>query len=188
MSAGRHLGVILGELAANRELVDGGQLDLLAGELLAARHVFLAGAGRSGAAVRGFASRLMHLGLRVSLAGDVTSPHSAPGDLLVVGSGSGETGSLVALAGKAAGAGVRVALVTMDGDSALGRLADLVVLLPGTSPKLREQARRPVSSAQPMGSAFEQMSWLAYDAVVLELMERTGQRAGAMFARHADLE
>ncbi len=188
MSAGRHLRAILDELAANRGRVDGAQLDRLAGELLGARHVFLAGAGRSGAAVRGFASRLMHLGLRVSLVGDITSPHSAPGDLLVVGSGSGETGTLLAVAGKAASAGVRIALVTMDEDSALGRLADVVVVLPGVSPKLRDAARGPVASVQPMGSAFEQMSWLVYDAVVLELMERTGQRTDTMFGRHADLE
>lgn len=188
MSAGRHLRVILDELAANRQWVDGAQLDQFAGELLGAGHVFLAGAGRSGAAVRGFASRLMHLGLRVSLVGDIASPHSAPGDLLVVGSGSGETGSLVAVADKAASAGLRIALVTMDEDSTLGRLADVVVVLPGVSPKLKGTARRPVSSVQPMGSAFEQMSWLAYDSVVLELMERTGQQAQAMFGRHADLE
>lgn len=188
VSAGRHLSVILDELAANRPQVDGAQLDQFAGELLEARHVFLAGAGRSGAAVRGFASRLMHLGLRVSLLSDIASPHSQPGDLLVIGSGSGETESLVAVALKAARAGVRIAVVTIDEDSALGRLADVVVVLPGVSPKLKGTARRPVTSAQPMGSAFEQMSWLAYDAVVMELMERTGQQEEAMFARHANLE
>lgn len=187
MSASRHLRVILDELSANQHWVDGTQLDQFATELLAARHIFLAGAGRSGAAIRGFASRLMHLGLRVSLVGDITSPHSAPGDLLVVGSGSGETGSLVAVAAKAARARVRIALVTMDENSALGRLADVVVVLPGVSPKLAGQVR-PVTSVQPMGSAFEQMSWLVFDAVVLELMERTGQQSDGMFTRHADLE
>jgi len=188
VSTSRHLRVILDELAANQQWVDGTQLDRLAGELLGSGHVFLAGAGRSGAAIRGFASRLMHLGLHVSLVGDVTSPHSTPGDLLVVGSGSGETESLVAVARKAARAGVRTALVTMDENSTLGRLADVVVVLPGVSPKLQGTARRPVTSAQPMGSAFEQMSWLVYDAVVLELMEHTCQQTETMFGRHADLE
>lgn len=187
MSTARHLRVILGELAANQDRVDDGELGRLADALLEPGHVFLAGAGRSGVAVRGFASRLMHLGLAVSVVGDITSPRSAPGDLLVVGSGSGQTESLVAVARKAAAAGVRVALVTMDPGSALGRLADLLVVLPGASPKLAAAAST-VRSAQPMGSAFEQLSFLVYDALVLELMERTGQSAAAMFARHADLE
>ena len=44
------------------------------------------------------------------------------------------------------------------------------------------------TSIQPMGSAFEQMSFLTYDALVLELMDALGETTDTMFPRHADLE
>ena len=74
----------------------------------------------------------------------------------------------------------------MDAGSTIGRLADVTVVLPGASPKLR--GGNAVSSIQPMGSAFEQLAFLTYDAVVLELMARSGQTTDDMFRRHAALE
>ena len=187
MSVTTHLRVILEELSDNQQWIDDAQLHELVGAITAARHVFLAGAGRSGIATRGFTNRLMHLGISASLVGDVTSPHTAPGDLLIVTSGSGRTDSLVSLGGRARAIGVVIALVTMDADSPLGQLADVTVVLPGVSPKTRGTVRQ-VASIQPMGSAFEQITALTFDAVVLELMQRTGQTSAQMFDRHADLE
>lgn len=190
MSTTDHLHAIVAELTRNAQLVDGASLDALADALDDAarteRHVFCAGAGRSGLAIRGFANRLLHLGVDVSVVGEITSPHSQPEDLLLIASGSGETGSLVSLAEKAHGAGVRIALVTMDAASAIAGLADIVVVVPGASPKLRSAAR--VSTIQPMGSAFEQLTGLVCDALVLEVAGRRGETTETMFPRHADLE
>ena len=44
------------------------------------------------------------------------------------------------------------------------------------------------TSIQPMGSAFEQMSFLVYDGIILELMDRMNETSDTMFCRHADLE
>ena len=71
--------------------------------------------------------------------------------------------------------------------STLPSRADVVVVLPGVSPKVRGDVRQ-ITSVQPMGSAFEQITALTCDAVVLELMQRTEQTSEDMFARHADLE
>ena len=68
---------------------------------------------RSGIAIRAFANRLMHIGFSVSIVGEISSPHSKPGDLLIICSGSGETGSLKSLAEKAKQSGIDLALVTM---------------------------------------------------------------------------
>jgi 6-phospho-3-hexuloisomerase len=186
VSAAEHLRTILAELTRNQHKVSDGDLDRLADAIEGARHIFLAGAGRSGVAIRAFGNRLLHLGFSVSLVGDISSPHTQEGDLLIVGSGSGETESLVALATKAKKNKVRIALVTMDPESTLGQVADVTVRLPGASPKLRGAAE--VTSVQPMGSAFEQISFLGYDAVILELMERMGETTDSMFPRHANLE
>ncbi|MBQ4651190.1 MAG: 6-phospho-3-hexuloisomerase, partial [Oscillospiraceae bacterium] len=64
---------------------------------------------------------------------------------------------------------------------------DIVVALPGVSPKLRNAGMN-ISSIQPMGSAFEQLSFLTYDGVILELMEKMDESTDTMFPRHADLE
>ena len=151
------------------------------------RRVFVAGEGRSGFSARGFAMRLMHLGFQVNCVGDICSIHSAPGDLLLIGSGSGETESLAALARKAKKNGVKIALVTTDEDSTIAGMTDVVVVMPGVSPKWKGGGNG-FTSIQPMASAFEQMCFLMYDGIVLELMEKLGETSETMFTRHADLE
>lgn len=186
MSVTTHLRAILDELTRNSAHADELQLSSAVREIIDAQHIFLAGAGRSGVAITGFANRLMHLGKPVSLIGQITSPHSHPGDLLIIGSGSGETDSLVALARKAHAADVRIVLITIDGASTIAQLADATVVLPGVSPKLRTATA--ITSIQPMGSAFEQISFLTYDAIILELMDALNETTDSMFPRHANLE
>ena len=94
---------------------------------------------------------------------------------------------MVALAQKAKNSGVKIALITMDAESKIAKLADVVVILPGVSPKLKNKGIN-LTSIQPMGSAFEQMVFLVCDGIILELMERTNQTSEEMFTRHADLE
>lgn len=187
MSVKLNTGKILAELTNNLTYVNDEDLDLLVKTIMEANHIFGAGAGRSGVAMRGFINRLMHLGKSVSLVGDISTPHTKEGNLLIIGSGSGETESLVALANKAKKNNVKIALVTMDPNSTIGKLSDVVVVLPGVSPKLKN-AGMDITSIQPMGSAFEQISFLIYDGVILELMEKMDETTDTMFSRHADLE
>lgn len=58
--------------------------------------------------------------------------------------------------------------------------------IPGATPK--SELTDTVTSIQPMGSAFEQLSWLCFDAVIMILMDRMGKNADEMFALHANLE
>lgn len=187
MSVQQHTIDILQELLHNATYIEDAQLDAFTQAILQAKHIFTAGAGRSGVAMRGFTNRLLHLGLSVSMVGEISSPHSQPDDLLIIGSGSGTTESLVALANKAKKTGVKIALVTMDEESTIGKLADVVVVLPGVSPKLQHKGFD-ITSIQPMGSAFEQMSFITYDGVILELMEKMKETGETMFPRHCDFE
>lgn len=177
---------ILAELRQNADFLIDQEFEGLIEEIQKARHIFLSGKGRSGLAITAFANRLMHMGFSVSLIGEITAPHTAKGDLLILGSGSGETESLISLAQKARKQGVKVALVTMNRQSTLAGVADACVELPGVSPKTQGEAA--ITSIQPMGSAFEQIMLLCFDGVVLRLMELTNQTSDEMFARHADLE
>ena len=177
---------ILNELAHNARQIDESQAQALIAQIRSAKHIFLQGAGRSGIAIRAFANRLLHLGFSVSLVGEISSPHSRPGDLLIIGSGSGETASLKALALNAVERGVDVALITLKADSGIGRLAKCVLVLPGTVKT--DNARSAERFSQPMGSAFEQLCFITCDAMVLEIMHQCGETSESMFSRHADFE
>lgn len=178
---------ILSELQACEKKIDAQQLEQYAAELAAAKRIFAAGAGRSGLMIRSFAMRLMHLGKEVHMIGDVSTPCAKAGDLLLIGSGSGETKSLLAAAQKGKSIGMRIALNTMNASSPLAQAADVVLVLPGASPKA-EHITQPITSIQPMGSLYEQVSLLVYDALILTFMKRTGWTSSEMFARHANIE
>ena len=177
---------ILQELATVLGNLDQRQVQDFCAMLGADRELFLAGAGRSGMMIKAFAMRLMHLGCRVHLPGGILTPPIRKGDLLVIASGSGETLSLVGMAGKAKDQGASLALVTANPSSSLGRMADSMVVLSAPTPKAHGVTG--VASQQPMGSLFEQAAFLFFETVVLELMQRSGQNSGTMFLRHANLE
>ena len=83
--------------------VNESQLDALGEAILSADRIFVTGAGRSLLALRAIAMRFMHLGLTAYVVGDVTTPAFGAGDLLIAGSGSGTTGSVVRVAEKSTG-------------------------------------------------------------------------------------
>lgn len=184
----RSLQTIIDELNTYSPAVKEEDVQALARSCVDARRIFVVGAGRSGFAARGFANRLMHLGLDVHFVGEPTTPPVGPGDLLIIGSGSGTTASLVAAANKARAAGASIATLTIFPEATIGSMADVVVTLPGATPKKDAGAADSAVSVQPMGSLFEQLSWLVYDSTVLEIMNLTGETSGTMYPRHANLE
>ena len=176
MSVGNNTKRIIAELGRCLGHLDETECGRLGERILAARRVFLAGAGRSGLAVRALAMRIMHLGLTAHVVGEVTTPAIGIGDLLLVNSRGGETPSLAAAARQARSRGAEVALVTAIPGSSLASQSDLVVRIPAAE------------SGQPLGSLFEQASLLLFDALVLWLLERSSADEGAMASRHANLE
>ncbi|MEW5957856.1 MAG: 6-phospho-3-hexuloisomerase [Chloroflexota bacterium] len=154
--------------------------------IVEAERIFIAGAGRSGLAVKGFAMRLMHLGLAVHVVGEITTPGISRGDLLLIGSGSGASDSLLVVAEKARSVGARVALLTISAASPLGQKSDIILTIPAVTPKL--EGGTGAKSSQPLGSLFEQALSLTLDALVMGLMSRLGVDSQAMFIRHANLE
>lgn len=176
---------IVKELSAAVDQIRPADLDQLVAAIQQARHVFLADAGRSGLAIKAFGNRLLHLGYSISVVGEISSPHSAAGDLLIICSGSSETDSLKNLAQKAKASGVKIALMTTKPGSTIGRLANTVVQLPG---KAKTETAVGGGFSQPMGSEFEQLAFLLFDGIVMDLMDVTGETDESMFARHADFE
>ena len=93
------------------------------------------------------------------------------GDLLVVLSGSGETSWTLEAVRSARSHRAQTFGVLGKADSAIGRLVDRSIILPGTT-KLRRNGEPP--SQQMSGSLFEQAAFFFLEAVILELSrERT---------------
>ncbi|MCM3747689.1 SIS domain-containing protein [Paenibacillus pasadenensis] len=184
MSMTAHARTAAAELTRAVEGIDAAAAEEFAQAVLAAGRsggVFLAGAGRSGLMGRAFAMRLAHLGLRAYVVGETVTPGIGAGGLLVCGSGSGGTESLLLMARKARSSGAAVALVTAKPQSPLALDAGLTVALPAS-------AKEEGGGAQPMGTLFEQALLLFFDAVVLRLMELLELDGSSMFGRHANLE
>ena len=178
------LTTILEELGACLHAVDPDEIRSAVDLIEPAARVFVAGAGRSRLGVRGFAMRLMHLGKTSHVVGETTTPTIGPGDVLVVGSGSGRTASLQEFVKKAKEVGSTVLLLTIDPVSPLGKVADRIVTVPGYSPSVANSKL----SAQPMGSLFEQSLFILLDCIVMLLLQREPHRSEKMAARHANLE
>lgn len=185
MDTSRYAQEIVQELQGSVSGLNTAEGEGMAELLLRSGQIFVAGAGRSGLMGKAFAMRLMQAGQKAYVVGETVTPGIGPDDVLVLGSGSGETRGLVAMAEKAKAAGAAVALVTIQPDSALGRLADYTVKLPG-APK--DQTGSSYATIQPMASLFEQTLLVFYDAVILRMMEQTGQTTDRMFGKHANLE
>lgn len=174
------------ELSRTLGSVSFDQQEKLADEILRANRIFVAGAGRSGMMARCFAMRLMHMGLKAYMVGEVVTPSIAAGDLLVIASGSGETESLVSMARKAKRLGAAVATVTIYPEATIGKVADAVVEI--HAPTSKSTIETGIRSVQPMGSLFEQSLLICLDYVILILMDKKQITGEEMFARHANLE
>jgi 6-phospho-3-hexuloisomerase len=174
------------ELGKTLEQVDSKSADRLIDLILASKRIFVAGAGRSGFMMRAFAMRLMHMGFEVFVVGETTTPGIEKDDVLIIGSGSGETGSLVGMAKKAKSLNANLGLITIFAESTIGQLSDAVVRIPAPTPKAASD--NGLKSIQPMGNLFEQSLLLFLDCTIIRLMEKRGKDAVTMFTRHANLE
>ncbi|WP_309507158.1 6-phospho-3-hexuloisomerase [Sediminibacillus dalangtanensis] len=175
---------ILGELKQTLNRVDTQQVEGLVNAIIGAEKIFVAGGGRSGLMGKSFVMRLMHIGFEPYVVGETVTPSLLPGDLFIVGSGSGETQSLAAMTEKAKKIGARVAAVTINPDSTIGKMADNVLEVPAQAKADNASGK----SIQPMGSLFEQSLLLLFDSIILRLMEKKDMQSDKMYGRHANLE
>ena len=155
--------------------------------ILSANRIFVAGAGRSLLMIRGMAMRLMHMGFTAYVVGETVTPAIGPGDLLVIASGSGSTGTLVVMAEKCKRFGARLGLITANPDSPIGRLSDVVVEIKAATPKSRGNE---IKSIQPGANTFEQTVLLLGDTIVTHIVSGASldKQNTELMLRHANLE
>lgn len=176
---------VLRELEAALASVDVRAVEKLERLIAGTREVFCYGLGRSGLSSSSFAMRLMQLGLKCSIVGDVLAHPIQAGDLLIITSASGAGKMLEILGGKAKELGANVALITSNTDSDLAALADVTISM-HTPTKSDQGAER--ISVTPMGSLFEEATFLLFDLITVDLMESLHICNEDMISRHANLE
>jgi 6-phospho-3-hexuloisomerase len=184
MTLQERIEVDLLELQELARKVDPGEGERLGDLVLRARRVFVIGKGRSGLVMEMLAMRLMQLGLTVFVVGEATTPAIAEGDVLIGGSGSGETPGVLSAAKRAKGLGAKVAAITSRRESSLGKVADTVVLIPGETTKLDMNQ----SSKLPLGTILEQALLVFVDSLSAHLAEGLGHTNETMMALHANME
>lgn len=181
----KNVEVILAEIKTVLEKLDNEQVKQLADEIIKAKMIVVVGAGKVGLMTRTLAMRFGHLGMKAYTIGDSTVPAIGQGDLLLAASGSGETQTTYDIVAIAKKNGARIALVTGNPDSRIGRLADTMVVIQAPS---KVKAVEGFTSVQPMTTLNEQCLLIFYDALVLHLMERLNETHETMWARHSNLE
>jgi 6-phospho-3-hexuloisomerase len=185
MNTAQYLEEVVTELSQTVPLISENEAEKLVNKILESKKIFVAGAGRSGFMGKSFAMRMMHMGIDAYVVGETVTANLEKDDLLIIGSGSGETKTLVSIAEKAKSIGGTIAAVTINPESTIGQLADIVVKLPG-APK--DQSDGDYKTIQPMGSLFEQTMLLFYDVLILRFMEKKGLDSNKMYGKHANLE
>ena len=187
-------------IAKTAGMLDHDQMAAFFQEMLSAKRVYVAGAGRSGFIAKAFGLRLMHLGMDVYIVGETITPAFRSGDTLVVFSGSGETHSMISICGTAKDLGGRVCLITASHDSRMSRTADCIVNLGDLTGyyqkdkksfeirQLTGEYRSVTSAFAPLGTLFETLALIFSDAVISALIEEKKAEIDQMRARLTNVE
>ena len=177
--------VILSELDHALKTSDFTDLPDFVAKISQASNIVVFGAGRVGLMMKTFAMRLNHLGLNSYFLGEINLPATGKGDLLVIGSGSGNTASIVSITQIAQSKGLDVICITANLQSKIAGLSSSLIYL---NCQTKESVAEPKLSIQPMTTIFEQSLLIFLDALVLKLMEALDENSESMSKRHNVIE
>lgn len=169
------------KLASNQ--VSEEQIDSFINEIETHERIFVYGTGRSGLMLKALAMRLMQIGYQSYVIGETTCPSVGKGDLLIVASASGETQSVCNAADDGAKQGTDVIVITGSQESTLSNNHKPLIRIDAATKFSESKA-----SVQPLGSLFEQMLLIIFDAVILKMSLKHAGSNQKMAQRHASIE
>ncbi|MGN0266925.1 MAG: 6-phospho-3-hexuloisomerase [Lachnospiraceae bacterium] len=175
--------VIVNELETSVNSLNAENIDTIIDKIKNHKRIFVYGTGRSGLMLKAFAMRLMQIGLDSYVVGETTTPSVEKGDLLVIASASGETGSVVMTAQSAVKQGVDLVVISSNTESSLGKIQKPDIIIESATKFSNSKA-----SIQPLGSLFEQMLLVVFDAIILKMSQKEEGTNEDMARRHASLE
>lgn len=176
---------VLNELRSTLLCVDPDGIEKLLEMICSSDKVFFVGVGRVMLSLQAITKRLAHLGINAHYVGEITEPAISKNDLLIVGSGSGESIFPVEIARKAKSLGVKVVHIGSNPNGTMSNYADLMVRLPvRTKLNLSDE----IMSIQPMTSLFEQALLLLGDILAGLIIQKKQLDINALWQYHANLE
>ncbi|MDD3140091.1 MAG: 6-phospho-3-hexuloisomerase [Lachnospiraceae bacterium] len=175
--------LILKEIMRSTSAINEEKIDEITESIISARNIYCDGLGKSGLVTDSFAMRLSQMGMNALIVSGYTTTAITKEDILIIGSGSGETPSLIEHAKKAKQLQAKVILITTNKKSSLGTYSDIVILIPAPTKKDNTG-----ESMQPMGTLFEQSLGIFFDALVLMLMKKLSISVEEMYKNHNNLE
>jgi 6-phospho-3-hexuloisomerase len=151
-------------------------VEAMAAFMLNADAVIGVGAGRMGYSLRAFIMRLTHMGYPAFMIGDTGVPRVTASTVVIVSSSSGETPTNVLYAKQARQHGGVIFALTSDSKSKVAEIASYHL------------AYGKINSMQPMKTAYEQFTYLLFDAMVIDLIRIKGVDVEKMSRSHSVLE
>lgn len=165
----------------------------IADELIAAKRVFVFGAGRSGLVGKAFAMRLMHLGKEVFFIGETITPAVLPGDVVFLISGSGNTSSVVNILKAAQQKNIKTLGITSCREGILYKEGKVVACINSDSctaagDYITMQILGVHRKVAPLGTTFESSALVYLDSLIVLLMAKLDKSEDDLKARHANIE
>lgn len=178
--------LVLSELSVVLDSVSKKEVDQLVEMICSADRVFVVGVGRVLLMLQALVKRLNHLGIDANYVGAVNEEAICDKDLLIVGSGSGESIVPLAIVKKASQFKAKIAHIGSNKNSSMHEYEDLFVRIPcRTKLNLDDE----INSKQVMSSLFEQSLLLLSDIVALEIVEKKNIKdIKSLWRKHANLE
>lgn len=177
--------MVIDECAKALSAIEFEQIEQYMEMMLGAEKVFFVGVGRVLLALKCIAKRYAHLGIHAVVVGEITEPAITDKDVIIVGSGSGETLFPLGIARKAHQIGAKVIHIGSNPNSSMKEVEDLFVRIPVES---RAKAPDEIHSGQPMTSLFEQALLLFGDTTAAMLVEKKQINIHDLWQYHANLE
>ena len=178
--------LVLKEIGDALEAADIQAVEMLIEDISSAENVFFTGVGRVMMSLEAFAKRLSHLGIHTHCVGSVTEPAITDKDILIVGSGSGESIIPVAIAKKAKEIGVKKVIhIGSNPKGSISVYADYMVRIPVQT---RLYLPDEVPSEQIMTSLFEQTLLILGDTISMMIVDDRKLDLKELWQFHANLE
>ena len=177
--------MVLNEIQGALGGVDKTALEELVRDIQAAEDVFFVGVGRVMLSLEAICKRLVHLGIKSHCVGDINEPAIKETDLLLVGSGSGESIVPVAIAKKAKEFGAKVVHIGSNPHGHVSEYVDYMVRVPVQT---RLYLPDEVKSEQIMTSLFEQTLLILGDVIAQMIAEERQTDFRELWEYHANLE
>lgn len=160
--------------------IDQTQLDTLTDALLAANRIYVAGWGRAGNCVKILSMDCSQIGLETFIVGDNPTPAIRPDDILVIGSGSGETKTMAILAEQCKAQGAKLGLISGNAESTIGKMADVNVVIP--------RKKQPEDVPTMSGGSFYHVMVMTVDILRVYMAEKLGVTNADVHYNHNNLE